>query len=140
MITIEKLLLLKSVPLFKYTPDDILLELAHSLKEHYAAAGEMIMQKGEFGQVMYIIARGKVKVHDKDNVLAELEELDVFGELAALSPEVRTASVTAVENSVLLKINNEMLYDMMEMHIGLVRGIIEVLCQRTRDIAAHSKK
>lgn len=134
MITIEKLLLLKNVPLFSYTPEDILLEIAYEVKEKYVSTGELIIKEGDFGRVMYIIAEGKVKVHHDDIVVTELGKFDVFGELAALSAEVRTASVTAVENSVLLKIDHVTIYDMMARHFGLVKGIIEVLCHRMRAI------
>jgi CRP/FNR family transcriptional regulator, cyclic AMP receptor protein len=135
MITLEKLILLHGIPLFRYTSDEILLELAFALTEQYALPGETIVEKGEFSTDMYLIAWGKVKVHDGDKILAQLAEHDVFGELAALSPEVRIASVSALENTLLLKISHDVLYEIMARNIGLVRGIVEVLCQRTRAIA-----
>ena len=137
MIIIEKLFFLKSVPLFKYTPDDLLLDLAYLLKERYVPAGDAIIEMGAFGDVMYIIAEGTVKVHNKNVVWVELKQCDVFGELAALSPEIRTASVSALENTVLLEIDNKLLYNMMERNIGLVKGIIEVLCHRTRALSSQ---
>lgn len=137
MITIEKVMFLHEVPLFRYVSNEVLLELAFVIDEKFIASGEAILKKGEFGSDMYIIVQGRVKVHDEEKVLAELGSRDVFGELAALSPELRTASATALENVVLLKINHEMLYDTMARHIGLVKGVIEVLCQRTRDMAKH---
>lgn len=136
MITIEKLLILKDVAIFKYTPDEILLELAACLQEQYVVENELIVKKGDLGNVMFIIAQGKVKVHDDKTILAELGEREVFGELAALSPEVRIASVSAKEDSLLLVLSHGRLYDMMSRNIGLVKGIIEVLCQRARQMAA----
>lgn len=125
-------MLLHDVTIFRHVSDEILLELAFVSTEEYAASGEQIVSKGEFGADMYIVASGKVQVHDGDKVYAEIGAHDVFGEIAALSPQVRVASVTAVENTVLLKINHEVLYDIMARNIGLVKGVIEVLCLRTR--------
>jgi CRP-like cAMP-binding protein len=135
MITLDKLMLLHDVTIFRHVSDEILLELAFVSTEEYAAAGEPIVTKGEFGADMYIVASGQVQVHDGDKVFAEIGAHDVFGEIAALSPQVRAASVSAVENTVLLKINHEVLYDIMARNIGLVKGVIEVLCLRTRAIS-----
>lgn len=131
----EKLFLVKTVPLFKYMSDDVLQKLVPALEELHFASGEMIVKKGEFGIEMYVIASGKVKVHDGDKFLTELEAHDVFGELAALMPETRIASVSAVEDSVLLKVSHDTLYDIMSKNIQLAKGIIEVLCMRTRSIS-----
>lgn len=139
MITIEKLILLKDVDIFKYTSEDVLLDIAYALKEEFVPAGELILKEGELGDTMFIIAYGRVKVHDKEKTLAEFGVRQVFGELAALSPEVRIASVTSLENTLLFKIHHDTLYEMMNRHIGLVKGIIEVLCQRMRSIATKNQ-
>lgn len=140
MITVEKLMILKKTPLFRYTSDEILLELAYQVKEIYLSPNEIIVSKGDFGNFMFLIVEGKVKVHDGDLVLAELGENEVVGELAALSLRERIASVTAIEESLVLKIDHDTLYGLMERHIGLVQGVIEVLCERTRNISADVKK
>lgn len=137
MATLQKLTFLRTVPLFRYASDEILLEMADNIMEQYATAGEEIIRKGQFGTEMYIITKGRVKVHDGDKIIAELKEHDVFGELAALAPEVRIASVTAIENTFLLKIDHEELYEIMSKSMGFVKGIIEVLCQRARAIASE---
>jgi CRP/FNR family cyclic AMP-dependent transcriptional regulator len=136
MIALEKVLILKTVALFKYTPEEILLTVADAVKEELVDAGQVIIQKGDLGDVMYIIAEGSVKVHDGDRLLAKLDKRDVFGELAALVPEKRIASVTAEENCLLLTMDSELLYDLMDMYSDLSRGIIQFLCQRVRTISA----
>lgn len=140
MITIEKLMILKDVDIFRYTPDDVLLDIAYSLEEQVVLPGEDIVKEGDVGDTMYIIVHGKVKVHEKEKFLAELGVRQVFGELAALSPEVRIATVSALENTLLFKIRRGMLYEMMERHIGLAKGIIEALCQRMREIAREKTR
>ncbi|MGZ3632759.1 MAG: Crp/Fnr family transcriptional regulator [Parachlamydiaceae bacterium] len=132
MLTLEKLMFLHDVAIFRHVSDEILLELAFVSSEEYAASGELIVSKGEFGADMYIVASGKVQIHDGDKIYDEIGAHDVFGEITALSPRARIASATAIENTVLLKINHEVLYDIMARNIGLVKGVIEVLCQRQR--------
>lgn len=133
----EKVLFLKSMPLFKYMKDDLLLGLAPLLEEQVANEGELIIKKGEWGKEMYLIVSGRVKVHDEATVFTEMGNHDVFGELAALSPEIRIASITALEESFLLKLSHSVLEDLMEIEPGLAKGIIRVLCQRIRSIATE---
>ena len=135
MNTFEKMLFLKSMPLFKYVKDDVLLGVASVLEEQLVKPGELIIQKGDLGTIMYMVVAGKVKVHDENRTIKEMGDHEVFGELAALSPEKRIASVTALEETLLLKISSTVIYDLMEMQTELARGIIQVLCQRVRSIA-----
>lgn len=137
MITFEKFLILKSVQMFKHTPDDVLMQVAIAIKEKRVAAGEEIIQKDELGTTMYVIVEGKVKVFDENKTLAELGAREVFGELSALTPEKRIASVVAIEDTLLIKIEGEVLYDLMNLHVGLAKGIIEFLCYRVRQIASQ---
>ncbi|MBS0629343.1 MAG: cyclic nucleotide-binding domain-containing protein [Verrucomicrobia bacterium] len=136
MNTFEKLLFLKSLSLFKYVKDEVLLGLAPLLEEQVVKAGEMIIKKGELGTTMYLIVTGRVKIHDGERILKEMGDHEVFGELSALSPEIRTASATALEEALLLKITHQVLEDLMEIEPGLSKGIIHVLCQRARSIAS----
>ncbi len=135
MNTFEKLLFLKSLSLFKHVKDDVLLGLAPLLEEQVVKEGEMIIKKGELGTTMYLVVTGRVKVHDGEHLLKEMGDHEVFGELAALSPEIRTASVTALEETLLLKITHRVLEDLMEVEPGLSKGIIQVLCHRARTLA-----
>jgi CRP-like cAMP-binding protein len=121
--------------LFKYVKDDALLDVASVLEEQIVKSGELIIQKGDLGTIMYMVVSGKVKVHDGEYILKEMGDHEVFGELAALSPAKRIASVTALEETLLLKISSRVIYDLMEMQIELAKGIIHVLCHRVRSIA-----
>lgn len=135
MDTFEKMLFLKSLSLFQYVKDEVLVSIAGAVEEMTFQPGELIIQKGGLGNTMFMIVEGKVKVHDNDHLLKEMGPHEVFGELAALSPEKRIASVTAIEETVVLKISSTTLYDLMEIQIELAKGIIQVLCQRSRSIA-----
>ncbi len=140
MNTFEKMLFLKSMPLFKYVKDDVLLGVAAVLEEQLVKPSEEIIRKDDLGTIMFMVVTGKVKVHDGAHVLKELGDHEVFGELAALSPEKRIASVTALEETLLLKISNSVIYDLMEMQADLAKGIIQVLCQRVRTISSDLGK
>src|SRR6185436_4666732 len=81
---------------------------------------------------LYIIAAGQVRVHDGERTLNILHSGEVFGEMAALDPEVRSASVTAVTDTRLFRLEREPLYQVMAQRIEVTQGIIHVLSQRLR--------
>lgn len=128
----EKIAILKSVSLFIESPESILIDAADQLEEVHYQPEEPIFQKGDPGASMYIIVEGKVKVHDGDLILNHLGVLDVFGEMAALDPEPRSASVTAIEAARLFRMNQAALYNLMQRQTDVARGVIHILCQRLR--------
>lgn len=140
LLTIERVIILKSVNIFSEVPEEDLVEVASIVEEMEVKKGEAIILKGDIGTSMYIIVSGRAKVHDEDKELAVLEERTVFGELAALDPEPRSASITAMEDCHLFKLEEGPLYDLMAEHIEVVRGIIRVLCRRMRSMLMQQMK
>jgi CRP-like cAMP-binding protein len=128
----EKQAILKTVSIFNETPGEVLCEAADLLVEVEVKAGEVIFEKGDLGNCMYIIVDGRVRVHDGEMVLNDLGKTDVFGEMAALDPDVRSASVTALEDTHLFRLEAEDLYALMAKRVGVARGIIHILSQRLR--------
>lgn len=132
LLTIEKVMILKSVDIFSATPEEDLIEVASIVEEVEFKKMDTIFEKGDIGTSMYIIVEGRVLVHDEKKEIAVLENKTVFGELAALDPEPRMASVTALEDTLLFRLDQDPFYDLLAEHIEVVRGITRVLCQRLR--------
>jgi CRP-like cAMP-binding protein len=132
MLTIEKVMILKSVQIFARTPDDVLAEIASILKEVAVPAGKTIFEKGDPGDSMYLIGEGRVRIHDGEHTLVTLGERDIFGELAVLDSEARSASATTAADTRLFRIDQESFCDLTADRIEIVRGILRVLCQRVR--------
>ena len=132
LLTIEKVMILKSVEIFSETPEEDLIEVASIVEEVEVGIGEEIISKGDIGTSMFIIVEGNVRVHDGNKEIAMLGRRTVVGELAALDPEPRMATVTATEDTHLFRLDQGPLYDLMAEHIEVVRGITRVLCKRLR--------
>lgn len=130
--TIERVTMLKSVDLFARTPDDVLAQIADEVETISVRAGEAIIRKGEIGDSLFIIARGRVRVHDNDVTIATLGECEIVGELAVLDPEPRSATVTAETDVLLYRLDRDDLFELLPDHIEIVRGIFHVLCARLR--------
>jgi HEAT repeat protein len=130
--TIEKVIILKTVNIFAETPDEALVEVAGILEEVEVSAGEQIIEKDELGDTMYIIVNGKVRVHNGEVELNILKERDIFGEMAVLDAEPRSASVTALEDCLLFRLNQDSFYELMADRIEITRGIVRVLSGHVR--------
>ena len=132
--------LLRSVSIFAKATTTFLVELAPRLKEEKLEAGQLLFEKGQPGQAMYIVKSGKLKAHDKSSFLNFLEPGSVFGEMAVLNKTTRMASITAVEDSVLLRLEQETLYDIIFSQPEIMLGIISVISQRLQDRANDLNK
>jgi CRP/FNR family cyclic AMP-dependent transcriptional regulator len=140
LLLIEKVLLLKSLNLFKETPENILADLAPLMKEMQYEQGTEIFKEGETGDCMYIIQQGNIKIHKGNTTLAILKEKEVFGELSLLDADTRSASATADTDCILYKIDQEPFYELMDERPEVAKGFIKILCQRLRTMNEKSRQ
>lgn len=132
LLLVEKVLILKALSIFKDTPEHILADLAPLMEEEEYEQGTLIFKEGEIGDCMYIIHHGEVKIHKGDTTLAILKEKEVFGELALLDSELRSASATTNTDCVLFRIEQEPFYELIDNRPEVAKGFIKILCQRLR--------
>jgi signal transduction histidine kinase len=136
----EKFEFLKKRPIFSEAGDTILFELASSLKEKEVPRGSTIIRKGDIGEAVFMIVSGKVRVHDGNHVLARMEAGQLFGEYALIDKHVRSASVTAEDNCLLLQLDNEDFYRVAAGDPGILRGVLRELIRRMREMNVLEEK
>src|SRR5438445_2096166 len=78
LLTIEKVIILKSVSIFSDISERGLINVAAALEEIQAEPEQTIFQKGDSGNSLYIIVEGKMRVHDGDKTIATLGPGEVF--------------------------------------------------------------
>ena len=130
--TLERVLILKHAAIFGSIPDNVLAAVAATVQEVELEAGEQIFAKGDLGKEMYVIVSGCVHIHDGERRLNTLGAYEVFGEMALLDAEPRSASATAAEETLLLRLRQEEFFELMADHAAIARGVIVVLSQRLR--------
>ena len=138
--TVEKVLFLKSVELFRDLPGEELATIAEIAEEQPFAAGEPVFAEGEPGDALYLVVEGVVRVHRGARHLAQLGVRDVFGEMAVLDSQPRSASVTVLKDAVLLKIGREDFRDVLQERPGIGLGVIQVLSRRLRTTGRPSAR
>ncbi len=135
--TVEKVLFLKSIDLFRALPGEELAQIAEIAEELPMGAGDQVFGEGEPGDALYIVVEGKVKVFKGERKLAELGERECFGEMAVLDSEPRSASVVALSEVLLLKIGREEFREILSERPEIAVGIIKVLSRRLREANAR---
>lgn len=133
--TVEKVLFLKSIDLFSQIPGEELSQIALITDEVLFDAGDEIFREGDPGQTLYFILDGRVRIHSMGVAedLATLGERAVFGEMALLDSEPRSASATAVSDVACLKIERDDFNEILTEKGEIAQGIIKVLTRRLRD-------
>ncbi|MEZ4734620.1 MAG: Npt1/Npt2 family nucleotide transporter [Caldilineaceae bacterium] len=132
LLTIEKVLILQQVELFAALSIAILVELAARLTERFAPADEIIFVKDTPGDSLYLIVTGAVDALDGDRIFTHMGEREIFGEMALLDGEPRTATIRTTQPTHLLCLDQTAFYELMDEHIEIARGVIHVLLQRLR--------
>ncbi len=134
--TLEKAMILKSVDLFASIPSQELIRVAQIAEEEEYQPGTSLCKEGDFGDCMYIIANGKVKVHKGDRTLVELEKGAFVGDMALLDQEPRSADLTISAETTLLKISQDAFYELMSSNFEIMNGILKIISSRLRDAQA----
>lgn len=131
--TVERVMILKGVSMFADTPDDVLAEVAALFHELDAGAGEMLFEKGDMGDCLYVIVSGRVRIYDGARLLNELNEGEMFGEMTLLDPEPRTATAMASEQSRLLRLDRDSFFALIQAQPQVSTGVIRMLTRRLRE-------
>ncbi|MBN1922605.1 MAG: cyclic nucleotide-binding domain-containing protein [Anaerolineae bacterium] len=107
------------------------------LQECSYAASDVLFREGDPGNAMYIILAGQVVVikgsFDAPTVLGYRGPGEIIGEMALLENAPRSASVIAMENLRLLRVNHEDFQVLLNNRPGIGRKIMAVLSARLRN-------
>src|SRR5215468_974435 len=106
--------LLARVPMFENLADDDRQALAQSLIERKFAAGDIIMNLGDRGTSMFIVAEGHVNIYLPGEASRRISLKDIttgehLGEIALFDDRPRSASAVATTDATLLELDRDTL-------------------------------
>lgn len=128
--------LVAKVPLFKALGAAVIAEVARRLRPRRLPAGGVLMRKGEPGDCMYFIVDGEVEVAVQPEPV-RLGAGAFLGEMALITGEPRTATVTARQPSQLLVLDIADFRELAGQYPDLTRAI-EAEADRRRETAARA--
>lgn len=133
MSTIERVVALQRVGLFAGVPGRTLAAVARRATEVEVEAGTPVIVEGAVEDHLYAVVRGSLRVHHGAREVAVVGAGATVGELAALVPEPRVASVTALEPTMLLRIDKPVLDELLADRPTLASGVIAALVAMVRE-------
>ncbi len=125
--------LLKNVVLFSGTNENILHDFALKCNEITLEQGDTLFKKGDNQHALYIIIEGKVIIHNQGYEFATLGENKFFGEYSLIDSSVRSASVTALVKTHLLKLNQDDFNKISANKPEVTKAILKSLTKRLRN-------
>lgn len=133
----ERLLVLRKVPLFAHMTLEQLEAINQLVTEEQYLAGELILREGDVGDELYLLVEGEVAVVKNHGTpaeltLANLSGVSYFGEMAILDDEPRSATVLVTRDARLLALKGDRLKELVLQMPEIAFEIFKVLTSRIR--------
>ena len=132
-------------PLFANLGAEALNKIAALCHTQHLGPKEVLFQKGDSGDALYGIRRGQIRIETGTAgggqlTLNFLGSGDLFGEIAALDGQSRTADATAEEQTELFVIRRDDFLGFLEREPAIAVKFITLLCQRVRWISERMEE
>src|SRR5262247_4393996 len=127
--------IISAVPLFSSLSREDAAKVVGKMEPLSFKSGATIFSQGDDGDAFYLIESGAVQVvtqsaGQKSEVLAELDEREWFGEMALLSGEARSATITAVKDTLAWRLSRESWEELIEKHPSWLLHLCAILSKR----------
>jgi EAL domain-containing protein (putative c-di-GMP-specific phosphodiesterase class I) len=96
------------------------------------SAGDVIFKEGDPGDSAYLIEEGSVEVSVSSTQRTRINKGELFGEIALIDQQPRTATVRALENTVLIPIPRQLVKERLEKTDPVVRHLLLTILERYR--------
>ncbi|HEY5920797.1 MAG TPA: cyclic nucleotide-binding domain-containing protein [Kofleriaceae bacterium] len=145
LTTIEKMMLIRQVPIFAELDAEDLEELASIVEERRIAADKDLFREGDVGDAVYLIIKGRVRVfvgggERPEKTINELGPGACIGEMAVLDASPRSATVRALEATRALRVPGEGFKRVMSERSEMSEAIVAELVRRMRGMMAEASK
>ncbi|MCP4639125.1 MAG: cyclic nucleotide-binding domain-containing protein [bacterium] len=129
-------MLAREVDLFQgLSPEDVSKIFAKGMTMQ-VEKGNVIFYQGTTGNQMYVVLGGTVSLYDKKKHLVNLGVGDMFGEMALINNEPRSATAVAAETTSLFVLSETIFHKLLTKRVAIriLLNIIGTLSHRLRDM------
>jgi serine/threonine protein phosphatase PrpC len=137
----RKVDVLKQMPLFRHLTYREIIRVLNVTEVKEFAPGASIIKEGTFGEELFILLKGKVRVHKNDAFITYLLPGSHIGEMALVDRIPRSASATAEDASRLLILRRREFYEIVRkdpsLSVKLLWSFVQVLAERLRKTTAE---
>jgi CRP/FNR family transcriptional regulator, cyclic AMP receptor protein len=100
------------------------------------AKGEVIFDQGSPGDVMYLIKSGSVSLVKGETLLETVEANGIFGEMALVDSEPRSARAVAASDCQLIPVDPKWFFFMVEQTPYFARHVMKLMADRLRRVTS----
>lgn len=132
--------------LFASLEPDVLRDLESELETFMLHGGETLFRQGDPGDFLCIVVGGRLRVvvrgaDSQENTIAELGSGEIVGEMAVMRGETRTATVDAIRDTQLAKLNKAAFERFLFKHgKPAVELLVRKLAERLRNTTAGRRQ
>lgn len=128
---------LKSIPLFEALSNRAMHTIEQNLSKRHFTQGEVLFREGDPGEVLYIVKSGQVRIYVsgsnyETSVILFVRPGDIFGELAIVDGLPRSASATALKDTIVFTIQRHIFRALMRQYPQLALNFMKLLSVRVR--------
>ena len=139
------LALLENVPLLVPLSEEEREKIAQEATIQDYGSGETIVHQGESGSSLYIILSGTCDVllktgNQSANKVASIHKGDFFGEMSLLTGENRSATVKALENATVIRVDKSLFSEILASNPDIPEQIGTIMTQRQQDLTAEASR
>jgi small-conductance mechanosensitive channel len=144
-LSMQIIALLENVPLLTPLSNEDLKKIADEATIQDYGIGETIVRQGEAGSSLYIILSGACDIlletdgRMTKNV-ASINKGDFFGEMSLLTGETRSATVKALENATVIRVDKTLFSEIIASNPNIPEQIGSIMAQRQQDLTAEANK
>jgi CRP-like cAMP-binding protein len=102
----------------------------HADKTIQVPRGQVVFSEGDSARVLYAVKRGRVQVSIDGQVVEEIVEGGVFGEMSLIDERSRSATATAVDDTELVPVDREQFDRIVQLNPFLARSFMRLLADR----------
>jgi hypothetical protein len=142
LTAVEKMMLIRQVPILGDLDAEDLEELATIVEERRVDAGKDLFREGDAGDAVYLIVKGTVRVivgggDRPERTINELGPGQCIGEMAVLDASPRSATVRATDRVRTLRVPGEGFKRVMSERPEMSAAIVAELVKRMRSMMAQ---
>ncbi len=135
---LEKRKLLSKTTFFTEIPESELDSILALSTERYFRNGQIIFQKGDAGDSLLAVLKGKVRIstssdEGREIILNTITRGELFGEIALIDGMERSANAAAVGECTLLVIRRSDFIPFLEKNPKIAIQCLKLLCKKLRD-------
>jgi len=127
----------RRAPLFAALDEEAALAVRQSMVEVSLPKGQVLFREGDFGDRLYVVAEGKLKVgrtstDGRESLLSVLGPGEMFGELTVFDPTARMGTAIAVTDCLLYSLSSDNLKPWLAQRPDVSMSLLRQLSKRLR--------